>query len=349
MRLKNQLLTVLLVLCAIVTPRVSLHGADGPYHFLKEISVGGEGFWDYLSIDETARRLYVTHGNRIMVIDLERDAVVGEITETPGVHGFAIASELGRGFSSNGQESKVSIVDLKTLKTVSKVETGENPDAILFEPGRREVYTFNGRGHSATVIDAATGKVVATIPLPGKPEFAVSDSAAGRVYCNIEDKNEIVVIDTKSHQVLKTWPITPGEGASGMAIDAPHHRLFIGCHNKRMEMIDTATGKVVATVPIDRGVDANAFDPGTQLAFSSNGEGTTTIAREESPDRLEVVQILKTQPSARTMALDLKTHKIYLAAAEFEPAQAAAPGALRPRPKMVSGSFKILVYGIKDK
>ena len=323
-----------------------LLGADGPYHFLKEIPVGGEGSWDYLSVDVLGHRLYVSHGAKVVVIDLDNDQLVGEIADTPGVHGFVVATGLGRGFSSNGRENKVSVVDLKTLKTLSKVETGENPDAILYEPKHRQVYAFNGRGHSATVIDAESGKVVATIPFSGKPEFAAADSKAGRVYCNLEDKNAVAVIDAKQHKVVTTWPIAPGQEASGMAIDVDHRRLFLGCHNKLMLMLDSTTGKVVASVPIGEGVDANAFDSGTRLAFSSCGDGTVTIAHEDSPDKLTVVQTLKTERGARTMALDPRTHKIYLSTAKFEPASGQSEGD-RQRPKMVPGTFKVLVYGME--
>jgi len=328
----------------------SIGHADPAYHFLKEITVGGEGGWDYLSIDQAARRLYVAHATKIVVIDIDKDAVVGEIDDTPGVHGFAIAPDLQRGFSSNGKESKAGIVDLKTLKILSKVDTGENPDAILYASRQHEVYTFNGHGQSATVFDALSGKIVATIPVPGKPEFAAYDPGTGLVYDNIEDKNVVIVIDAKSHQIIHTWPIAPGTEASGMAIDLDHHRLFIGCHNHLMLMMDSVTGKVIASVPIDQGVDANAFDSGTQLAFSSNGEGTLTVAHEETPDKLTVIQNLKTQHGARTMALDPQTHKIYLATAQFEAASAlvpATPSTTPPgRPKIVPGTFKILVYGM---
>ncbi len=321
--------------------------ASKRYVFLKEIAIGGEGGWDYLAIDANARRLYVSHATKVVVIDIDNNTVIGEIADTPGVHGIAIAPDLNRVFISNGRENKASIVDPKTLKTISKVDTGENPDAILYEPGQKEVYTFNGRGKSATVINAQTGAVVATIPLPGKPEFAQIDPAEGRIYNNIEDKNEVVAIDTKTHKVVAEWPITPGEEASGMAIDTARHRLFLGCSNKLMVMMDYLSGKVVATVPIGNWVDANAFDPATDLAFSSNGEGNVTIAREETPTKLVVVQILTTVRGSRTMTLDPKTHNIYLAAAEFEAAEPATPGASRQRPKMVPGSFKVMVYGME--
>jgi len=322
--------------------------AAGAYHLVTEIPVGGEGGWDYLSIDEGARRLYVSHATKVVVIDIEKNVIAGEIADTPGVHGVALAPELKRGFTSNGRENKSSIVDLATLKTLTKVDTGANPDAMLFEPGRQEVYMFNGRGQSATVFAAGSGQVLATIPLGGKPEFAVADSTAGRVYVNIEDKNEVVAIDTATHAIVAHWPIAPGEEASGLAIDVARHRLFLGCGGTNlMVMMDSATGKVVASVPIGQGVDATAFDPGTQLAFSSNGEGTVTIAREETPDKLTVVQTLATERSARTMTLDPKTHRIYLASAKFEPQPEVAAGAPRQRPKMIPGSMKILVYGLE--
>lgn len=334
------------VLAGMVT--IAVGHAEGPYKFLKEIPVGGEGGWDYLSVDSAARRLYVSHGTKVVVIDLDKEAVVGEIANTPGVHGLAPAPDLGKGFVSCGRENKAAIVDLKTLETLSKVDTGENPDGMLYEPGQQEAYMFNGRSSSATVIDAKSGRVVATIPLEGKPEFATADRKAGRVYDNLEDKSEVVAIDTKTHKVVNRWPIAPGEEASGMAIDVPNHRLFLGCGNKKMVMMDNTTGKVVAEVPIGGGVDANAFDPGTQLAFASCGDGTVTIAHEDSPDKLTVVQTLKTEPRARTMTIDPKTHKIYLASAKFEaPAAGAGEGGGRQRPKMLPGTFKILVYGME--
>ena len=300
--------------------------ADSPYHFIKEIVVAGRAQWDYLTVDPDARRLYLSHGAKVEVIDLDKGTVVGTIDDTPGVHGIALAPKLGRAFTSNGQEGKASIVDLKTLKTLSKVTTGANPDSILYEESKNEVYTFNGKGKSSTVFDPESGKVIATIDLGGKPETAAADSAAGRIYVNIEDKSEVAVLDITSHKVIQHWPIAPGETASGMAIDLEHHRLFLGCDNKKMVMMDTSTGKVITTVPIGAGVDANAFDPGTRYAFSSNGEdGNTTIAMESGQDKLTVVQVLKTVVGARTMTLNPKTHDIYIPA---------------PTP-----SFRVLVYG----
>ena len=325
---------------------VAVCRADGPYHFIKEIPIGGDGGWDYCSVDPAGQRLYVSHGTEVVMIDLAKDQVAGVITNTPGVHGLAPAPELGRGFVSCGRENKAAIVDLKTLQILSKVDTGQNPDSMLYEPGQREAYMFNGRSQSATVIDAKTGKVVATIPLGGKPEFAQADSKAGRVFNNIEDKNEVAVIDTQIHTVVTNWPIAPGEEASGMAIDVKNRRLFLGCHNKLMVMMDSTSGKSLASVPIGDGVDADEFDPGTQLAFASCGDGTTTIAKEETPGKLTVVQTLKTQRGSRTMTLNPTTHRIYLAAAKFESSTNQVAATPRQRPRMVPGTFKILVYGM---
>jgi len=328
-------------LSALLAFAAAVCHAGEPYHFIKEIPVPGDGGWDYMSVDSAARRLYVSHGTEVVVVDLAKDAVAGEITDAPGVHGVALAPEIGRGMATCGRENKAAIIDLKTLKIISKADTGANPDGMLYEAGRQEFYAFNGHGQSATVIDAKTAKVVATIPLGGKPEFAQADSKAGLVYNNIEDKNEVAVIDARTHAVVNRWPIAPNEEGSGLAFDAENHRLFIGCGgSKTMAMMDSANGKILASVPIGEGVDANAFDPGTRLAFASCGDGTTTIAREDG-DKLTVVQTLKTERGARTMAMDPATHRIYLASAKFE-----APAAGQRRGKIIPGTFKILVYGM---
>jgi DNA-binding beta-propeller fold protein YncE len=323
----------------VASPRA----ADEPYRFIKEIHVGGEGGWDYLSIDRAAKRLYVSHATKVVIIDTAKDEVIGEILDTPGVHGAIVAGD--RVFTSNGREARVSIVDAKTLKTLSKVETGANPDFIMYEPKQKEVYAFNASG-SATVIDAG-GKVVATIPLGGKPEAGVADPAVSRVYVNIEDKNEIAVIDVGKHEVAARWPIAPGEEAAGLAIDLKNHRLFIGSHNKLMVMMDSRTGKVIGQVPIGVNVDATWFDPGTGYAFSSCGDGTLTIAHEDSPDRLSLVQTLTTERGARTMALDPETHRVYLAAAKVELPAPGAPANARPR--TIPDSMHVLVYGLSGK
>jgi YVTN family beta-propeller protein len=322
--------------------------ADEPYRFLNEIAIGGEGGWDILTIDSASSRLYLSHATKVVVVDLNKNVVAGEIADTPGVHGFVAVTELQRGFSSNGKESKSSVVDLATLKTLSKMDTGESPDALVYDSKHGEVYIFNHRGNSVTVIDAKQPKAVATIPLGGGPEFAVADPNAGRIYCNIEDKSEVAVIDTAKHEVTARWPVAPGTEPSGIALDAAHHRLFAACHNKMMVMLDTENGKVVANVPIGSGTDGCAFDDVRQLAFASCGDGTTTIAKEETPDKLTVVQTLKTERGARTMAIDPKTHRIYLPSAQFQPPPSPLPGMSPGRPTVVPNTLKLLVYGPAD-
>src|SRR2546423_1160311 len=318
--------------------------AGDAYKFLNEIPIGGEGGWDILTVDSAAKRLYLSHATKVVVVDLEKNAVVGEIADTPGVHGFIPVPEMQRGFSTNGRENKSSVVDLATLKTTAKIDTGDGPDAFAYDAKHGEIYIFNHKGNSATVIDAKKAKVVATIPLAGAPEFGVSDDGAGRVYVNLEDKNEVAVIDAAKHEVVTRWPLAPGTEPTGIALDATHHRLFSTCHNKMMEMLDTTNGKVVASVPIGAGVDGCAFDDATQLAFASCGEGTTTIAKEDG-DKLTTVQTLNTERSARTMAIDPNTHRIYLPSAQFEPPATPSPGASPTRPKMIPNTMKLLVYG----
>jgi YVTN family beta-propeller protein len=319
--------------------------AGDAYKFLTEIPIGGEGGWDILTIDSAARRLYLSHATDVVVVDLEKNAVTGEIADTPGVHAFVPVPELQRGFSSDGKEKKSSVVDLKTFATTAKVDTGENPDAIVYDSKRSEVYIFNHTGNSATVIDAKTAKPVATISLGGSPEFGAVDSAAGRIYCNIEDKSEVEVIDAAKREVIARWPLAPGEEPTGIALDAAHHRLFAACHNKMLAMLDTTTGKVLATVPIGAGVDGCAFDDTTQLVFASCGEGTTTIVKEETPEKMSILQVLTTERGARTIALDPQTHRIYLPSAKFEPLSSPSPGVAPTRPKIAPNTLKLLVYG----
>jgi DNA-binding beta-propeller fold protein YncE len=338
-RLKKFLLPLLLpILVGLLTVTAR---AGGAYQLIGSIPISTEGGWDYLTVDPAAQRLYVSHATRVVVIDTSSDQIIGEITNTPGVHGVALAPELGRGITSNGREDRASLVDLQTWQTLAKVPTAPGPDSLLYNPARQEAYLFCGRAQAATVVDVRGAKVVATIPLGGRPEAAAIDVRAGRVYDNLEDQNEIAVIDTASHTVVTNWPIAPGAGGSGLAVDVKHHRLFIGCgESKSLVMMDAQNGRVIASVPIGAGVDADAFDPGTKLVFASCGDGTTTIAHEDSPDRLTVVQTLATERSARTLALDVRTHRIYLATAKFTP---PAPG--QRRGTLIPGTLKILVYG----
>jgi DNA-binding beta-propeller fold protein YncE len=318
--------------------------AAGNYHLIKKAVLGGEGFWDYLTLDSAARRLYISRATRVMVLDADNYATVGEIPNTEGVHGIALAPDLGRGFTSNGRANSVTIFDLKTLKVLGQVKTGQNPDAILYDPATHRVFTFNGRSGDSTAIDAGAGTVAGTIALGGRPEFAAADGK-GMVYANLEDKSEVVELDSRALSVKAHWPLAPCEEPSGMAMDREHRRLFIGCHNRMMAVVDADSGRVIATPPIGEHVDANAFDPGTGLAFSSNGDGTLTVVHEDSPVKFSVVANVPTQRGARTMALDLTTHKVFLVTAEFGPPPAATPDQPRPRPTMQPGTFALLVVG----
>lgn len=281
----------------------------------KKIPVSGQGGWDYLTVDEAGRRLYVSHGTQVEVLDVDSGAIVGKVENTPGVHGIAVAHELGRGFASNGQSSTVTIFDLKTLKEIAQVPVGKKPDAIIYDPATSRVFAFNGDSSSATAIQAADGKVAGTVDLGGGPEFAVADNS-GYVYNNIEDASVVLKINSRSLKVEQRWPTGPCASPSSIAMDRTNRRLFIGCRSKVMAVMNADTGNVITTLPIGDHVDATAFDPDSRLIFNSNGEGTITVIHEDSPDKYSIVQTVKTLPKAKTMALDPKTHKLFLSAAE---------------------------------
>ncbi len=316
-------------------------GASG-YHVIKTIPVGGEGGWDYVTVDSDARRVYVSHATHVVVLDADSGAKVGDIPDTQGVHGVALAPDLGRGFVSNGRANTVTIFDLKTLATIGTVDVkGQNPDAIYYDAATKRVFAFNGRSSNATAINGVDGKVVGMIPVGGKPEFAVGEGK-GRVFVNIEDKSELLEIDADKLAVLHRWPLAPCVEPSGLAMDAAHRRLFAVCDNKMMVIVNADTGKIVATPAIGDGPDAAGFDPATQFAFSSNGgSGTLTVIHEDSPDKYTVVEDVPTKKYARTMALDAKTHNIFLPVAEFE---TVTPQGER-RPPMKPGTFGVLVAG----
>jgi DNA-binding beta-propeller fold protein YncE len=329
----------------ILCTAVIAFAADGPgYKVVKTYKLGGEGGWDYMTADSTARRLYISRSTHVIVLDLDSGKTVGDIADTPGVHGIALAPELGRGFTSNGREGTVSIFDLKTLATSSKVKAGENPDAILYDPATKRVFTFNGRSHDSTAIDAANGKVLGTIKLDGKPEFAASDGK-GEIFVNIEDKSELAAIDADKLEVKTTWPLAPCEEPSGLSMDKKNRRLFVGCDNKMMAVVDADTGKVLATPAIGDGVDATRFDEGTGLAFASCGEGVLSIVREKSRDKFVEAETVPTQQGARTMALDSKTHNVYVVTANFGPPPAPTADNPHPRRSIVPDTFVVLVVG----
>ena len=319
--------------------RVVPPAASG-YHLAKTIPIGGEGQWDYTIVDSDARRVYVTHATHVVVLDADSDAVVVDIPDTQGVHGIALAPDLGRGFTSNGKSNTVTIFDLKTLKTIGTVAVGgQNPDAIFYDAASKRVLAFNGKTNNATAISAADGKVVGTIPVGGKPEFAAG-AGDGHVFVNIEDKSEILQIDAQKFTILNRWPLAPCKEPSGLAMDTKNRRLFAVCDNTMMAVVNADTGKVVATPAIDEDPDAAGFDPGTQLAFSSNGgAGNLTVIHEDSPDSYSVVENVPTEKYARTMAIDFKTHNVFLPIAVFE--GVTAPG--QRRPPMKADSFGVLL------
>lgn len=313
------------------------------YKVTGSIQIGGSGGWDYLTADAANHRLYISHGGEVVVADLDSNRVAGHITGMNRIHGIALANELGYGFISDGGSNEVVMFNLKDLSVKQKIKAGTNPDGIVYDPVSKRVFAFNGRSQNATAIEASSGTVAGTIALNGKPEFPVSDGK-GSIYDNIEDKSEIVRINSKTLAVEAHWSLAPCESPSGLAIDTESRRLFSVCDNKLMAVVDADNGKVVATPAIGEGPDAAAFDVGRKLAFSSNGEsGTLTVVKESGKDQYSVVQTLKTAEGARTMALDGKTHKIYLSTAKFGPAPAPTADHPHPRPPVLPGSFEVLI------
>jgi DNA-binding beta-propeller fold protein YncE len=328
----------------LVVAAAALAVAGPGYKVVNTYKIGGDGGWDYLTADAVARRLYISRATHVIVLDLDSGKTVGDIADTPGVHGIALAPELGRGFVSNGREGTVSIFDLKTFATSSKVKVGDNPDAILYDPATQRVFTFNGRSQDSTAIDAAKGTVLGTIKLDGKPEFAASDGK-GEIFVNIEDKSELTAIDSSKLMIKSTWALAPCESPSGLSIDRKNQRLFVGCDNKMMAVVNADTGKVLATPAIGDGVDATTFDDETGLAFASCGEGVLTVVREESPDKFSGAENVPTQAGARTLALDSKTHNVYVVTAKFGAPPAATADNPHPRRTILPDSFVVLVVG----
>jgi len=314
-----------LILCTCVLIAIAAAFATAGYHLLRTIPVGGTGGWDYLTVDEPGQRLFVSHETHVEVIDLAANSVIGQIPDTPGVHGIALAPEEGRGFVSNGQVSTVTIFDLKTLAAIAQVPSGKKPDAIVYDPSTHRVFAMNGGSDSSTVIDAASGKVVGTIALGGGPEFAAADGS-GNVFVNLEDRSEALRIDAHELKVRNRWPLAPCERPSSMAMDRANHRLFIGCRSKVMAVVNSDTGSVIVTLPIDDHVDASAFDPATGLIFNSTGEGTIDVFHQDSPDKYSAAQRIPTHAGSKTMALNSKTHELLV-------------------PSNESGKFQILLFG----
>jgi YVTN family beta-propeller protein len=317
--------------------------AQQQYQVVNRIPFSGQGGWDYLFADSVNRQLYISHSSQVEVVDLDSQKPVAQITGLNRIHGIAVADDLNRGFISDGGDNVVAVFDLKSHSISQKVKAGTNPDGIIYEPGSKRVFAFNGRSNDVTVLDAASSKVVGTVALGGKPEFPVIDGK-GNVYVNIEDKSEIVQLNSSSLQVEKRWPLAPCKEPSGLAMDISTRRLFSVCDNQKMAVVDADSGKMIATVAIGNGPDATAYDADKKLVFSSNGQdGTLTVIKQDSADKYSVVETVPTEKSARTMALDRKTHYIYLSAAQFGPPPAPTTDNPHPRPTIVPDSFHVLV------
>lgn len=319
-------------------------GNPSGYHLLNKIPVSGDKGWDYLVVDQGAERLYVSHGDKVDVLDAATDTLKGSVEGLRGVHGIAVAAEAKRGFISDGKAQGVTVFDLDSLKPVSFVATAEGPDAIIYDPASKRVFVFGGKSGTATAIQSGGNKVAGVLDLGGRPEYACADGK-GHVFVNLEDKNLLLRIDSRKLKVTARWPLKPGDSPASLAMDVKHNRLFAGCHNQKMIVLNSKNGKVVADLPIGNGVDAGAFDPETGDIFSSCGEGTLSVIHEDAPDKYTLVENVQTQAGSRTMALDLKTHKVYLSSAKFVPAPQPTTDKPHSRPPLVPGTFSVLVFG----
>jgi DNA-binding beta-propeller fold protein YncE len=337
-----------LLLCSLALAQVGAavpqSSSAGQYHLAKKVVLGGDGGWDYFTVDPAAHRIFIARGTHTMLVD-PNGRLAADIPNMQGARAVEFAPDLNRAFTSNGSASSVTIFDLATLKIIHEVKIpGRDTDAILYDPVTKRVFTFNGRdGKDATAIDARAGTVLGNIPLGSKLETAQTDGK-GHIFVNIENKNLLRELDSKTLKVINTWPLAPCDSPSGQAIDTAHQRLIIGPHNHMMALVDYNNGKVVATVPIGQSVAANRFDPGTGLAFASCGDGTITVAHEDSPDKFTVVQTMSTQRGVRTMALDTSNHNIYAVTSEFGPAPAPTADDPRPRPSPVPNTFTLLIF-----
>jgi DNA-binding beta-propeller fold protein YncE len=330
--------------CVYLAALAGQSAGPSGYSLRKSVRLGGAGGWDYLTLDEPTHRLFISRASHVMVVDPDQGKILGDIPNTQGVHGIALAPEFNRGYTTNGRTATSTIFELTSLKVLGEAKTEKDPDAVIYDPASKRIFTFNGDANSSTAIDAKSGDVVGSFPLGGGPEFAATDGK-GHVFANLEDKNALIRVNSDTLKVENTWPLTPCESPSGLAIDAEHEILIVGCHNKLMAFVDGNSGKVLGTVPIGQGVDANRFDPGTGYAFASCGDGTLTIAHEVSPTKFSLVETLSTKRGARTMTLDPSNHNLYLVTAEFGPTPAATPENPRPRPAILPDTFTLLVYG----
>jgi YVTN family beta-propeller protein len=321
---------------------------EGGFHLLKKYDLGaapgGKEYWDYLTLDTSTRRLYISHGTEVKIVDADSGSAVGSVPDLKRVHGIALVKDLDRGFISDGGADEVVAFDLKSLKITGHIKTGSNPDCIIYDSASKHIFTMNGKTNDASVIDPVSGTVLATIPMGGRPEYAVADGK-GMIYDNIEDKNEVVVLDTRTNTVKAHWPIAPAEEATAMDMDVQHRRLFIGGRNKVLAIMDADTGKVLQNFPIGAGVDTNSYEPETGLLFTATREGTLHVFHEDSPDKFSVIETVQTQFGARNMALDPKTHRLLIDTADFAPAAAPTAEQPKPQPTPIAGTFRLLVYG----
>jgi len=331
--MKRWLITCLPILILCLSALTGKTQPPGQFHLSKTYKIGSPGGWDYIAVSPD-HKLYVSHGTQVNILDQKTGDSVGVIPNTPGVHGIAFVGSLGKGYTSNGRANNVTVFDLKTAAVLQQIATGQNPDAIMYEPFSKRIITCNGRSHDLTVIDPATGQVTATIALSGKPETAVSDNT-GKLFVNIEDKNIISVVDMRSNTVIASWPLS-AEGPTGLAIDVKTHRLFAGC-DKQLVVVDAVSGAVVTKLPIGDGCDGVGFDDGLGLVFASCGEGKLTIVKELDGSSFRLIDNVPTKRSARTLAVDATLHAVYLPAADTEKTTAGE------RPRTIPGTFQVLV------
>jgi streptogramin lyase len=330
-----------LLLLSITVPLTAQTTAGSTYHIARDITLGGDGRWDYVVVDTAGHRLFIARQTRVMVVEPGSGRLLGEIPGLDGAHGVALAYSSGHGFATSGRDSSVTMFDLKTLKVLKRTKAADDADAVLYDPVSKRVFTFNGDAQTSTALDPATGAVIGSIPLGGKPEFGVTDNK-GKLYVNIEDKGEVVEIDPVALTVTRRWSITPCEEPTGLAMDRMQHLLFSVCHSRVMTISDVAGGRRIGEVPIGDGVDGAAFDPSTSLAFASNGDGTLTVVHEDSPTTFHVVSTVRTRRGARTMALDERTHRVYTVTAAFGEMPAPTAEEPHPRPRLIPGTFSLL-------
>lgn len=317
-----------------------------PYHLLATIAIGGEGGWDYLSVDPAGERLYVSHGTQVEVVDLKTRAVIGVIPDTPGVHGIEVVPAVGRGYITCGRANTCVVFDLKTLKPIgAPIPTGPKPDALLYDAFSKRVFVFSNAGGRSTVLDGPTGAVVGTAELGGDAEAPATDGK-GTIFVNLEDKSEVIAFDAKTLAVSRRCPLTPGEEPTGLAYDPRTNRLFSACANEKLVVTDSKTGQQVAILPIGKGADGAVFDPASNNIITSNGAaGTFTVVHQDSPAKYSVLATVATVRGARTIALDPKTHHLFTCTADFGPTPAPTPANPHPRPSIVPGTFRVLEYG----